>query len=400
MAQLNCAVLALDAGLRRQLSEALESTGHAIVGIAEERPAELEKLLWRGGFDLLLAALDGNPAAVFTAVEALGDRRPALIMCGPQDESELILRSMRIGARDYLPLPLRSEALDGIVQSLILERITAHASERGTVVGLLGAKGGVGSTSVACQLAWALQESGSKCTIADLNLVHGDVALYHDLSPHFTVADLDRRQGEIDLTYVQSLVTPHASGVGVVAAPALPEEAGRISPARIQRAVGLMREFNQFALLDLPRDSGEVAVAALETEDQLILVTQRDVPTLAHTKLHLELLERMAMQRPAVHLVVNRVDAESDLSDRDLNEFLGHSIEHWIPDDRAAMLEAVNSGCSLGEVAPRIAARKSFQDLAESLRSWCGIGEATQTQPTRGFARMRDLLRRGRNGVD
>ena len=400
MAQLNCAVLALDAGLRRQLSEALESTGHAIVGIAEERTAELEKLLWRNDFDLLLAALDGNPAAVFSAVEALGERRPVLVMCGPQNESELILRSMRIGARDYLPLPLRRDALDEIVQSLILERITTNTSERGSVVGLLGAKGGVGNTSVACQLASALQESGSKCTIADLNLVHGDVALYHDLSPHFTIADLAQRQGEIDLTYVQSLVTPHASGVGVVAAPSLLEEADRVSPARVRRAVGLMREFNHFALLDLPRDWGEVAVAALETVDQLILVTQRDVPTLAHTKLHLELLDRMSTARPEVHLVVNRFDADSDLSDRDLNEFLGHSIEHSIPDARAAMLEAVNSGCSLGEVAPRISARKSFQDLAGSLRSWCGVDEATHAQPTRAFARMRDLLRRGRNGVD
>ncbi|MGE4607326.1 MAG: cellulose synthase operon protein YhjQ/BcsQ [Myxococcota bacterium] len=400
MAQLNCAVLALDADLRGQLSEALENTGHASVTAAVERSSDLEDVVWRVGPDLLLAALDEEPEAVLAAVESLGDRRPVVLMCGPQDESDLILRSMRIGVRDYLPLPVPRDELTAVVQSLILERTTSETPERGTVVGVLGVKGGVGATAVTCQLASVLQETGSQCAIVDLNLVHGDVALYHDLSPSFTLADLERQEGEIDRTYVQSLVTLHSSGVGVVAAPTFPEQARRISPARLQRAVALMRDFNHFTLLDLPRDWGDVAVAAIEMVDRVILVTQRDVPTLAHTKLHLGLLERLAIPRNTIHLVANRDDAGSDLSDRDLREFLGRPIDHRLPDDREAMLEVVNGGSSLGEIAPRSTVRQSFQHLAQSLRSWCGMHSAGNVEPARGLARVRNLIRRGRNGLD
>jgi len=400
MAQLNCAVLAFDDDLRRQLSDALENTGHASVGIAVEQASGLEDAVWRGGPDLLLAALEDEPAAVLAAIESLGDRRPVVLVCGPQDESDLILRSMRIGARDYLPLPVPGDELTAVVQSLILERTTSETPERGTVVGLLGAKGGVGATAVTCQLASALQEVGSQCTIVDLNLVHGDVALYHDLSPSFTLADLEREEGEIDRTYVQSLITLHTSGVGVVAAPPFPDQARRISPARLQRALALLRDFNHFTLLDLARDWGDVTAAAIEMVDHIILVTQRDVPTLAHTKLHLGHLERLAIPRAAIHLVANRDAAGSDLSDRDLREFLGRPIDHRLPDDHEAMLEAVNGGGALGEVAPRSPARQSFQELAQSLRSWCGMQSAGNDEPARGLARVRNLIRRGRNGVD
>ncbi|MFP8879201.1 MAG: cellulose synthase operon protein YhjQ/BcsQ [Myxococcota bacterium] len=400
MAQLNCVVLALDSDLRGQLSEALENTGHASVTVAVERSSELEDVVWRVGPDLLLAALDEEPEAVLAAVESLGDRRPMVLICGPQDESDLILRSMRIGVRDYLPLPVPRDELTAVVQSLILERTTSETPERGTVVGVLGVKGGVGATAVTCQLASVLQETGSQCAIVDLNLVHGDVALYHDLSPSFTLADLERQEGEIDRTYVQSLVTLHSSGVGVVAAPTFPEQARRISPARLQRAVALMRDFNHFTLLDLPRDWGDVAVAAIEMVDRVILVTQRDVPTLAHTKLHLGLLERLAIPRSTIHLVANRDEAGSDLSDRDLREFLGRPIDHRLPNDREAMLEVVNGGSSLGEIAPRSTIRQSFQHLAQSLRSWCGMHSVGNVEPARGLARVRNLIWRGRNGLD
>ena len=127
MAQLNCAVLALDPDLRGQLSQLLENTGHASVAVAVERCSDLEDVVWRVGPDLLLVALDEEPEAVLAAVELLGDRRPVVLMCGPQDESDLILRSMRIGVRDYLPLPVPSEELTAVVQSLILERTASGA---------------------------------------------------------------------------------------------------------------------------------------------------------------------------------------------------------------------------------------------------------------------------------
>jgi pilus assembly protein CpaE len=400
MAQLNCAVLALDPDLRGQLSQLLENTGHASVAVAVERCSDLEDVVWRVGPDLLLVALDEEPEAVLAAVELLGDRRPVVLMCGPQDESDLILRSMRIGVRDYLPLPVPSEELTAVVQSLILERTASETPERGTVVGVLGVKGGVGATAVTCQLASALQETGSQCGIIDLNLVHGDVALYHDLSPSFTLADLERQEGEIDRTYVQSLVTLHASGVGVVAAPTSPEQARRISPARLQRTVALMRDFNHFTLLDLPRDWSDIAVATIEMVDRVILVIQRDVPTRAHTKLHLGLLERLGIERSTIHLIAYRDEGSSDLSDRDLREFLGRPIDHRLPDDRESMLEVVNSGSSLGEIAPRSTVRQSFQDLSQSLRTWCGMHSAGNVEPARGLARVRNLIRRGRNGLD
>ena len=401
MAQISCAVLASDEDLRNQLSDALEKSGHASVTSRVKHPADLEDAIWRSGPDLLVAGLDdAEPAATLAAIASLGDRRPAVLVCGPQDQSELILRAMRIGVRDYLPLPVPEGDLHALVQSLILERTGNDTPERGTVVGILGAKGGVGATAVACQLASVLQETGSQCAIMDLHPVHGDVALYHDLSPSFTLADLEREDGEVDKTYIQSLVTLHASGVGVVAAPTYPEQGRRISPARLQRAVSLMREFNHFTFLDLPGDWGDIAVAALEMLDHLVLVTQRDVPTLAHTKLHTGLLERLAIPRGSIHLVANRDEPGADLSDRDLREFLGRPIDHRLPEDRGAMLEAVNSGGSLGDIAPRSAARQGFVELAEALRSWCGMPSMGTTEPARGLTRVRNLIRRGRNGTD
>jgi pilus assembly protein CpaE len=248
----------------------------------------------------------------------------------------------------------------------------------------MGSKGGVGATSVACQLGFELSRLGQDTAIVDFNLPLGDVALYYDLQPQRTIAHLTKGDLDVDLEYIEMILQNHASGLRILAAPLRVEESQVISPQHLSSALETLRSRFDWIVVDISRRWGEECVRALDMASQILVVCTLDIPTLNHTKNHLELMERLGLSDSAVRLIANRHSSKQTVTERDVIEFLGRSPDAKLSNDFPAMAAAINEGRAIHEVAPRSPLAADFRTLTSLIHDWCGI-EYPANQKRRGF---------------
>ncbi len=351
--------------------------------------------------DLLFVQLGEKADLQLDAVEALPRPHPILLAAGPAEQGRLVLRSVRAGAREYLPVESLAEELEECFARLLPALELPEDSTRiAPLVAVLGAKGGVGATLVSCQLAACLQERCGQAVLVDLDLRHGDAHVYLDLQPAYDLAEVARSEGPLDATFVRTLVQDHASGMRVLAAPDRHEEAEIVRPSHVERALGLLRRDADWVVADLGREFDENTLRALDLADAIVLVTTMEVPALHHTRRILGLLERLGHPLSGVHVVVSRYDRSSAVSDRDFAEFLGRHAEMRIPNDFAAVQECLCHGRLPGQIAPSGGIQRAFEELALLACDWVGIQRPESEEAPGGLRRIGQLLKRRLHGAD
>ncbi|NNL87206.1 MAG: AAA family ATPase [Myxococcales bacterium] len=398
MSEISWVVCGDDVALTERLLDAISGEQPSERRATVAFPAELERRIAEESPQALLIGLGAQADAVLRTVESMPGARPALVVVGPEDDSRLILRSMRIGAREYLPHGATTEELRASVRSLENSLgLVTHSAARAKVVGVMGVKGGTGGTFVSCQLAASLRAAGDSVTLCDLDLRQGDVSLYFDLDPAYTVADVAKRTGEIDAAYLKTILHTDPSGVSILAAPRQMEEAELVGGRHVDTVAEVLGEDADWLIFDLARDFDDVTLRALDRLDLLMLVTNACIPALHHTRRRLELLERIGFSSTKTRLLLNRDSDKNPVSERDLVEFLERGFDAKLPNDFDAARECVSYGKSLSEAAPRTRLTNAFVDLAQSTRSWVGRGGDSDRANRRG---LRGYLKRALHGAD
>jgi pilus assembly protein CpaE len=266
------------------------------------------------------------------------------------------------------------------------------------MVAIMGAKGGVGATFVACQLAAGLAHGGSRVAIADMNLRLGDVALYFDLRPQYTMASLAGAGDRIDASFLDTVLAAHpTSGVQVLAAPERPEEADAIGLPQTDRALDLLREEYDWVVVDVAPDFDDRGVHVLDRASHILIVTTSDVPALNHARQQLSLLKRLGHAAHKIRVVVNRMDGRAPVKRRQIDDFLHRKCDLVLPNDYRTASICVNEGRPLWEAAPKSGLRVAFEGLAEALHEWCGVPLPDGAHNKRGG--LRSLLSRRRHGA-
>jgi len=376
-----------------EIRNRLSAVPGAEVAVIVDDPEDLSDALKAESPDVLYADLGHAPHVVLDLLESLGSAMPDLLVSGCQDDSQVILRSMQIGAREFLPQAPNEDDLNRAIQRLLRGRQVEPAIERSAqVISVMGAKGGVGATCVTSQLAASLQEKGGRVVIVDLNFPLGDVALHFDIEPSYTLADIAREGDSLDGTYLRSILQVHQSGVQILAAPPRIEDSELIQGEHVTRLLEILRRQFDFVLLDVSRNWNDASVRALDLADQILVVTSLDVPTLHHARKHMELLRRLGHPTEKIHAVVNRQSSGDAVTERDLTRFLGRKADAAIPNDYANTVESVNQGKPLGEIAPRAALTQAFRDLAHQVHVWCGLAENETTRSTKLTDRFRRIF--------
>ena len=390
MSQLTFIVLSRDEATH----EALAAAGHTEVIALVRDPAALDALMKRRRPDALLVDLRVEARAALDAVARLPAPRPVLLAIGP-DDRELMLRSMRLGAREYLPPPFEPERdLPQALERILLDQDSSgKPAAPSPLVAVMGAKGGVGATFLACQLGAALARERHKAAVVDLNLRLGDVALYFDLQPRYGMSNLVIEDATIDVAYLETILSAHASGARVLAAPDHPEDADAIRAEHLARALPLLRRANDWVIADLSRALDDATLVALEGADLVLLVTAPDVPTLHHTRQYLELFRRLGLSEERVRVLLNRSERRASVTGSDVTRFLGRKVDLRIPNDYALALSCVNEGRSVFTVGRRRDLAQAIDQLARHTHSWCGVPvreRSSRPVLARIFGRRRD----------
>ena len=247
---------------------------------------------------------------------------------------------------------------------------------------------------MACQLAASLQEAGGRAALVDLNYPLGDVALHFDVEPTYTLADLARAEQELDATYLRTILKGHESGVQILAAPTLMEDAESTHDLHVERVLPILRSEFDWVIVDVSRSWNEASIQALTLADQILLVTLFDVPTLNHARQHKKLLDGLALNESRIHTVGNRYSKGDSVTVGDFKRVLGSEPDALIPNDYATTAESVNQGRPLGQVARGSAIHKAYRQLALEAHAWCGV-DVPQTKSAQNIAgRFRGVFSR------
>ncbi|MGI0013757.1 MAG: AAA family ATPase, partial [Nitrososphaera sp.] len=257
----------------------------------------------------------------------------------------------------------------------------ASNGEHARIVTVFSNKGGVGSTTVATNLAVTLaaQRQNSVC-IVDLVLQFGSVTSFLNLEPSYTILDLAKNLKRIDPLFLNGSLVKHASGVRVLAEPFYAEDARSIHTSDIGQILDtLVGSFN-LVILDSPKEFDEAVSLALDKASLILFVTETDVPSLKSAHKALELFDRMGIHHKKVRLVLNRYAKSKLLSLESVEKTLGIKVFWALPNDYPTAIAALNQGVPIQETNPKSALAKSYQGLGDAVLDALSISVGQKTK--------------------
>jgi pilus assembly protein CpaE len=305
------------------------------------------------------------------AVRKIHEEMPStgIILLSPDVSPQLILAGIRSGAHEFLTLPLDITEVDRAVNRIrdIMAHVQSGGRRRGRLVAIYPAKGGVGGSSVATNLALALTlQPETKVALADFNLQIGDLALMLDIDPEHSFARAVE-DGTIDEAKLESLLARHRSGVRLLTVCDHPEESDLVLRNHVPELFGLLTQMFDWVIADLGRHIDERSIELLDLADDVVLVTAQNVPTIRNTRRYLDLFERLEIHRDRVRLIVNRFESTTKISLRDLENTIGRDVFWSLPNEYRPMRAAIDSGNPILLDSPRSRLSKSYRDLGRAL---------------------------------
>jgi pilus assembly protein CpaE len=325
---------------------------------------------------LILIDVGEDPSIGIRLAQVLADRIPGarFAAAGPALPPELLLEAMRAGVTEYLRKPVTRDALAFAVDR-IARKLGAAADgagrEPGSVLAFMGAKGGVGTTTLASNLAVRLhQHTGRKTLLVDLHLELGDAALFLGIQPRFHLVDLVRNFHRMDADLLSSYVETHKSGVHLLSGPDQPENVESVTGADIRQLLHFLRKHYDYVVVDTPTSFSPPNVAAFEQAELIFLVSEVDVPSLRNIKRSLPVLDRITggRARERVRLLINRFDARGDgILPSDAERMLGLKVFGRISNDYETVIRSINNGEPLILNGKRSAVDTDLRKLADEL---------------------------------
>lgn len=301
-------------------------------------------------------------------------------------DPDLMLEAMRAGVAEWLAEPLTEAAAIAAVRRVAATH--GVESNQGQVFAFVGAKGGVGTTTVAVNVAVALARlTQRRSLLVDLHLTHGDAALFLGAEPRFSIIDAFENIRRLDESLLQSLVAHTKLGADLLASS---DRTGVAAPegGHIRSLIETLSEHYSYVSLDVPR-SDMTMLDSLELASKIIVVTNQELATVHHTsRLVMPLRQRYGAER--VEVVVSRYDKRAEISQQDVERASGMAIRHLIPNAYHLALDAMNRG------RPVVVENESR--LSSSLKAFtsslAGLGSDGPPRPrtSRLFGRLTSLL--------
>ena len=330
-----------------------------------------EGLRNKTGPTIAVVDLNSDSERAFTVAEELKFKlsHVRMVITSPNSDPETILRAMRSGAEEFLTQPFNwpevFKSFDAIRKKIDIH--TNRSSDRGRIIAVSSNKGGVGSTTVATNLAANLATHKKSVCLVDLVLQFGSVTSFLNIEATYTILDLAKNLKRIDPLFLDGSLVKHGSGIRVLAEPFYAEDARRITPADIDEILDVLAQSFDFVIVDTPKDFGEMLALVLDKAHLILFATEMDVPSLKSAHRAFELYERMGIYDKKIRLILNRYVKSKLMSLESVERALGVKVFWTLPNNYPVAIAAVNQGLSIEECDPRSDIAKSYVGLTEAV---------------------------------
>ena len=337
--------------------------------------------------DINMPDMDG-----IEATERIQEQAPVsqIVILSVQGDTNYMRRAMLAGARDFLTKPPKSDELVTVIRRAgakakairqegqyigrgtgglsDLRGTTTSLSGLGKIVAVYSPKGGVGTTTVATNLAVALHSSETPVIIVDANLQFGDVVVFLNERSRTSVVDLTPHADQIDPELVKDVVIHHElSGIDILAAPPHPEDAEKITGAQFVKILQFLARMYSYVIVDVDSSLSDVTLDTLDGSDLLVMISSQDIPAIINTRMMLNLLiNNLGINKQKIVLVMNRFDKQLSITPEKVGHNLGHKVAAVLPEDKEVVVPAVNRGI------PFILGEGKSKDIGKSLLELVG----------------------------
>ena len=341
-----------DPNVQRLLTYTLKQEGYEVI-VASDGAEGFR--LWGADepslvlLDVMLPKLDGYQVASKIRAEEGASSHVPIIMLTAESEVEKKVRGLKAGADDYLIKPFHPAELMARIKSL-LARFTPQESlvgrpPLGRIDVYYGAKGGVGTTTIAINTAIALhRELGRKVVLVDGNLQFGDHRVFLDLG-------LDRKSvvdvvtaPNIDGDLIKQVLVKHDSGIDLLLAPPSPETAELVTQDHMPAILEILKTMYDYVLVDIDKKLDEVNLRILDAADTIFVVMTADLSCLKNVRLVLETIANLGYESQKVRLVLNRSNAFTGINVKNAEGALKRTIDHQVVNEYRGAISALNSG--------------------------------------------------------
>ena len=288
-------------------------------------------------------------------------------LAGSQADPNLLIRAMRSGIREFLQFPIEeNDFRAAIMRTAMRASLGADDGDRGRIITLLGGKAGLGTSTLAVNLAWTLnRRAPGKTLLLDLRRPAGEVPYFLDLKYDYTWGNLMEDVSRLDATYLHSVVAEHESGLHV-----LPGPTGGLVPdgQTLHLILEQLRRSYDFVVVDTGYPDDNVLPKEIEHADSILIAMQLSLPCLARTS---RLVESIRSQDPDAErrmtLIANRVTRDSTIGVGEAGDVLSRDIAWVIPEDGASALSSLNQGTPLVAAYPKSPAAREIERMAKAM---------------------------------
>jgi pilus assembly protein CpaE len=356
-------VLTDDAAFAQSTRSTFGTSNQIDLVVVAGRLAGAGDTLDTAGATVVVVDLDAGLADEMEALARLVARLgawPPVVAVTQKFDAEVARTFMQMRVADFLVKPVAAVDLVRACARVAKSPAAGADQTEAKIYTFLPSVGGAGVTTLAVQTAMILLNSGggrarpSTCLV-DLDFQHGAVADYLDLEPRLNLAEIEPRPDRLDRQLLEVMLSYHASGLAVVAAPNRPAEMRSFDPDVVTRLLDLVSTNFEYVVFDMPRTWFSWTDSVLLGSNKLFIVAETTVPALRHAKQLVAAIKERLGDGPHPQVIVNRFTQRmfaSGLRRSDLEQALGASFASCIPNDYAMVREAIDRGVPLDEVRP------------------------------------------------